>query len=92
MATTGCGSLAAGANITGSNPATANMTTPWIGQFPFPEREYCGQQLHVSGQRVCGTTNGQIRWTIPFGVGHVFLALHAERTHACHPLQQPELH
>src|SRR5713226_2443558 len=49
MATTGCGSLAAGASITGSNPATANMTTPWIGQFPFPNENIAGSNYTYPG-------------------------------------------
>src|SRR5882762_905271 len=59
---------------------------------PVSEREYCGQQLHVSGFNACaGRLRPNSGGPYLFGVGHVFLALHAERHAPRHPIQQPEL-
>jgi len=74
MATTGCGSLAAGANITGSNPATANMTTPWIGQFPFPNENIAGSNYTYPGSTRVRDDYGQIRVDHTFSASDTFFS------------------
>jgi hypothetical protein len=65
MATTGCGSLAAGASLTNPsrNPVLANMTTPWIGQFPFPNENIAGVSSNYTfpGQTHVREDYGQLR-------------------------------
>jgi hypothetical protein len=68
MAGAGCGGLAADAIISGSNPATANMATPWIGQFPFANEGSDGNSIgnpnySFPGKTHPGKTTASFAWT-----------------------------